>query len=293
MRSNGRGWVAVVVPCFALGVGSQRKTRLLRMKLKKAPNLALRQILCLRNHDMFEEQDKWTLLIGIPSLLFALIAIVVPLLWDTYRNRKAISYSVSSQGTLNVPHEVDRSELEIRYRGTEVTNPVFTVIEVRNSGRIPILPEDFKKSFSFVNQAEDARLLDVRLLTSRPENLRPELFVDEGQDSIILKDMLLNKGDAFRALILSDGVPEFKAEGRVVGTMIQELVKGRRSLVLQVVRMGLIGFLLMFSIRLILLSDGSMDLAYILSLVAGIVLGAALAMLLTAGSYLTENAFEK
>ena len=293
MRSNGRGWVAVVVPCFALGVGSQRKTRLLRMKLKKAPNLALRQNLCLRNPDMFEGQDKWMLLIGIASLLFALIAIVVPLLWDTYRNRKAISYSVSSQGTLNVPHEVDRSELEIRYRGTEVTNPVFTVIEVRNSGRIPILPEDFKKSFSFVNQEEDARLLDVRLLTSRPENLHPELFVDEGQDSIILKHMLLNKGDAFRALILSDGVPEFKAEGRVVGTMIQELVKGRRSLVLQVVRMGLIGFLLMFSIRLILLSDGSMDLAFILSLVAGIVLGAALAMLLTAGSYLTENAFEK
>lgn len=138
-------------------------------------------------------------IIGVITLLATIIVPIV--IYLISRNKKELSYEVSSS-TLLAENQEFRDKLKIYIDEKEITSDIYLVLlKIVNSGNIPIREEDFSED---INVHLEGELLQAELKEKLPNNLTVKLDKEMSYFSLlIVKPLLLNKGDEFTLKILS------------------------------------------------------------------------------------------
>ncbi len=154
------------------------------------------------------------------SLLVATFGILgssasINAVWPFWIPKKQLTISVISIGP-QLPTTLD-SDFEVSYLGKKVGNIATFLIEIRNSGREEVHPDDFVQPLTFpitgINEVYSIEHMDLD-----PENPIPFEFesINPTNSSVILKPLLLNRGDSGQIMIRAfcDRVPKMTLDAR-------------------------------------------------------------------------------
>lgn len=149
--------------------------------------------------------------IGIWGLALAALAIVVPIVWDWWKQSSGMAVEVSSSSLLfSVQNPV--GGLDVVYQGKKVDHLSQVVLRVRNVGRSPISRDDVVSPLLI---DFDGEIFEARVVESSPSNLSPVL-VDRGQGRIEAGFPLMNPGDSFVVSVLTpQKSPKVTASARI------------------------------------------------------------------------------
>ena len=120
-------------------------------------------------------------------------------------------YAPSWELILKVP---EAWKFKVFFNEEEAKHPHITIIDIVNTSRTPITPEDFRDPLTY-RVGEKTKILTVSKFSSRPNDLEPVYEVFE--DKIVVSPLLLNGGDGFRTSIITDRYPKLEVSARVVG----------------------------------------------------------------------------
>jgi hypothetical protein len=134
--------------------------------------------------------------------------------------RKSLHYRIVSQTALFSVKEEVKKEFEITYKGKKIEEAQLVLIEISNTGNLPIEAEDYKIPISF-NFGEEAQVLTAEVIKTIPEELHASVSTDEG--IVLLTPILTNPGDSLTLkIIVSELGEEIKASSRMVGANLEE-----------------------------------------------------------------------
>jgi hypothetical protein len=149
-----------------------------------------------------------------------LVAILVSIGMVVYqikktRNFKSISFSVKSKTKLFTLHDENVGKLQILLNGHPVSDAHIFIIEIRNTGNVPIASSDYEKPIEIVF-SEGAEILSSAVIEKTPDDLN--LNFEMARNSVLLKPTLLNKEDAvtFKFLVRESSL-EPVVNGRILG----------------------------------------------------------------------------
>jgi hypothetical protein len=162
---------------------------------------------------MPQEWGFYEVAVGIIALLFTAIGTGWAL-YERHKNRKDLRVSKSD----SIPLVVVRpgvKNLRMLLGEMPVDDPYITTLEVRNSGRIPITPDDFVGPLSIQSDTH-ATVLSAVVSAADPENLNPSLGFTETE--VTIQPLLMNGGDGFKVSILTEGAfTDPSIAGRIAG----------------------------------------------------------------------------
>src|SRR5947209_4443109 len=93
---------------------------------------------------------NWEFLVSLVLGILALIATVwLALPSSPVRRRRRLAYELISNSRLLPSGTIERQKLELRWETRTIAEPSLILLQVRNTGHIPILPEDFKRPITF------------------------------------------------------------------------------------------------------------------------------------------------
>lgn len=171
----------------------------------------------------------------------AIIAIIIPVIlyWKT-RQKKALSYTVSSSPLLSVKDEI-KKKVQILYDGKPVEQVHLTVFKIINSGNVPITPEDYKTPIA-LNFGKDSEILTGSITKTEPENLEPTFHFKSGIATV--EPLLLNRKDFITINMLVKKYENISISGRIVGVKEIKLFKkaSRKYSALYLAGMFMVGF---------------------------------------------------
>ena len=169
------------------------------------------------------------------GIILGLLGLVVPLIVSIIiaflqRSVKEITYAIMSQSPLLSVDEKIRDKVKISYEGKEVKNAHLVVLNIKNSGNIPIMPNDYVEpiKFSFGLLAE---IISVNISETKPVNIKEKISVVMQKNEIIIMPYLLNKGYSITiAVVLSRFTGRIKADALVAGVESLKKVEPNTSL---------------------------------------------------------------
>ncbi|MCA3378973.1 MAG: hypothetical protein ING08_01880, partial [Roseomonas sp.] len=131
------------------------------------------------------------------------------------RNFKSISFSVKSKTKLFTLHDENVGKLQILLNGHPVSDAHIFIIEIRNTGNVPIASSDYEKPIEIVF-SEGAEILSSAVIEKTPDDLNVNF--EMVRNSVLLKPTLLNLGDAvtFKFLMRDDSSDPI-VNGRIIG----------------------------------------------------------------------------
>lgn len=207
-------------------------------------------------------KEGWIMIEGVFSYLrenhlviLAIIATVAAVFYQIKKTRhsKSLSYFVRSKTKLLTLHDENVGKLEIVFDGQPVLDAHVFVIEIRNTGNIPIISSDFEKPIEIVF-AEKAEILSVAIVERIPENLVLTFSLTEGTTQI--NPTLLNPNEFFTLkFLLRDNSEDPSVNARIVGISEirkmkfideEERVRIRVLLTANLVLLGIAGLMLYF-----------------------------------------------
>lgn len=149
-------------------------------------------------------------------VLIPVIAILVAvLIYLKQKQKKKISYKILSRTSLLSVEEAIEKEVEILYKGQKIKQVQLIILQITNSGTLPVKREDFDVPLS-IKFEKETKLLSATILEKEPKDL--EISLDVNENSVILPPFLLNPDDNFSIKILASKVDkDLKIEGRIVG----------------------------------------------------------------------------
>lgn len=158
----------------------------------------------------------------IGHLLEIIIIIAAFVIFFLQIRKKTLTYTVlTNSGLVPVSKEV-KSDIQILYKGKVVPKVRLVEIRIKNSGSLPIKPEDYIEPLRL--QLPNSRILssEVRDAHSVGASIETKL---SNRSEIVLSKTLLNPTDFFDVKILfADGAADLAVVGRIVGvTKIQNL----------------------------------------------------------------------
>jgi hypothetical protein len=128
---------------------------------------------------------------------------------------KALSFDLKSKTKLFTLHDEKVGTLEILFNGQPVRNAHIFILVIFNSGDLPIATPDYEKPIEIVF-SKTAEILSAAVIEKIPVDLNVEF--EMARDSVQLKPMLLNKGDAITfKFMLSEDSSDPSVSGRIVG----------------------------------------------------------------------------
>jgi len=144
-----------------------------------------------------------------------LVAATVLLVFQWWRQRKVFSYRVISDYSL---FDVDRKfsdRVKILFDDKPVNRVSLIVIELRNSGWVPIEDKDFFKPIE-VNFGQESEIMSIETVETRPENMG---IITLSLDSkLTVEPNLFNRGDFVRFKVLVHGYEgHVTVSGRIKG----------------------------------------------------------------------------
>lgn len=155
--------------------------------------------------------------------IMIVIAAFVILFWQI--RKKTLTYIVlTKSGLVPFSHEV-QSNVEILYKGKVVPNVQLVEMRIKNSGNLPIKPEDYIEPLR-------VRLPNSKILSSEVRDAQSVgAYIEtklSNRSEIVLSKTLLNPTDFFDVkILLADGDADFSVLGRIVGVSKIQNLTGR------------------------------------------------------------------
>lgn len=168
--------------------------------------------------------ENWDTLAWVTTILASLAIIVPSVLWFLDRRRQAkrdeesrkekrLGFRVDyAQSLVSLNPNVDESEVEVFFRGTQLVEPEIMGVTFQNVGQVPIIKDDFSEPLKLIF-GERAEIVSVDVEDKKPDDL-PVAFKVEGTE-IDIEKLLLNAGDSFSLKVLGTKVSEFSTSARI------------------------------------------------------------------------------
>ncbi len=135
--------------------------------------------------------------------------------WIGKRSSKKLSYSILMQQPLLVLPEDLKDDLQVFYNQTPLRDAHLVLIELKNSGTTPILPNDYLTPLT-VNFGDSAKIISTEVISQSPHlgnvKITPE------QSRVMLTPSPLNPNDSLTLrLIVGNFSGNTVLEGRLTG----------------------------------------------------------------------------
>jgi hypothetical protein len=169
------------------------------------------------------------------GVLIAIIGISVTIvIFFNQRSNKKIAFSVISDAQVaSIEKGVEDigGEVEVYYKTKDdsklIKDAHLLIIDLWNAGNKEIKREDFEDKIRF-EFGSDANILTKTILDTTPQDVKGTVFPEIEKNVLLLKPLLLNKGDKVRIKVLADGYQagSLKAYSRISGVkQMEEVVK--------------------------------------------------------------------
>ena len=160
----------------------------------------------------------------IGHLLEIMIVVAAFVIFFSQIRKKTLTYTVlTNSGLVPFSHE-GPNNIQIVYKGKAVPNVQLVEMRIKNSGSLPIKPEDYIEPLSV--RLPNSKILsgEVRDAHSVGAYIETKL---SNQSEIVLSKTLLNPTDFFDVkILLADGGADFSVAGRIVGvSKIQNITR--------------------------------------------------------------------
>jgi hypothetical protein len=157
------------------------------------------------------------------------------------RKRKELSYTIAvNEGLIQVAEEIDEN-FQILYKGKSVRNLRLLILEIRNSGNIPILPTDYVKPVVLLCN-DEANIVSAEIAHSEPKDM--DVALELMSSHITFKMDLLNPRDYLRIKILVNNFQTFEVKGRLIGVSAIKQREKRAELIPIYTATLLVGYIL-------------------------------------------------
>lgn len=168
----------------------------------------------------------------IVALMSSLIALVLGLFieyrtgWFAGRQRKELSYEIPYFATL-ISADDASGEIEVFYRGEPIKNLWSFVIKIINTGKVPIISDDYVRSIVISLMG---KVVKYQVVETTPHDLLPEFVIVEDSETgyysgLRMSKLLLNSGDSITlSLLVSDYGGGLEISGRIAG--VKEIKDG-------------------------------------------------------------------
>lgn len=150
--------------------------------------------------------------VGAILALAALIASIWAIIEQ--RRRKRISYQLLWDHKIVDSLHLHNSKLVVLFDGREVDQVSLLIIEIKNTGNVPILPSDFIKDIT-ISLNDDSIILGAGIAGTSCSDMDIDFVLEK--DSIAINGTLLNSGDYFAIQILVQDYRHFKIGCRISG----------------------------------------------------------------------------
>jgi hypothetical protein len=129
--------------------------------------------------------------------------------------KKTLTYTVlTNSGVVPGPQEA-KSPVQIRYKGKVVAKVRLVEIRIKNSGSLPIKPEDYIEPLSL--RLPNSEILSSEVMDAHSLGAYIETKLSN-QSEVVLGKTLLNPTDFFDVkVLLADGNADLSLGGRIVG----------------------------------------------------------------------------
>jgi len=158
----------------------------------------------------------------LPEIIILIAAFVIFFLQV---RKKTLAYMVLTNSGLVPVSDEGKSNIQIHYKGKEVQKVWLVEIRIKNSGSLPIKPEDYIEPSSL-------RLPNSKILSSEVSDAHSlGAYIEtklSNQSKIVLSKTLLNPTDFFDVkILLADGAADLSVVGRIVGVRKIQNLTGR------------------------------------------------------------------
>lgn len=161
----------------------------------------------------------------IDHLLEIITIIAVFIIFFRQIRKKTLTYTILTNSDVVPDSKEGKSNIQIHYKGKVVPQARLIEIRIKNSGSLPIKPEDYIEPLSLrlpnseilSSEVRDAQFLGAYIETKLSH-----------RSEIVLSKTLLNPTDFFDVkVLLADGVPDLSVAGRIVGVSKIRNLTGR------------------------------------------------------------------
>ena len=161
----------------------------------------------------------------INHLLEIITIVAVFVIFVLQLRKKTLTYTVlTNSGVVPGPGE-GKSNIQIRFKGKVVPKVRLVEIRIKNSGNLPIKPEDYIEPLSLRLPNSEILSSEVRDAHSLGAYIEKKL---SNQSEIVLGKTLLNPTDFFDVkVLLADGDADLSLAGRIVGVSKIRNLTGR------------------------------------------------------------------
>jgi len=150
--------------------------------------------------------------------LLGLITIV--LTWIAFRvqtQRKSLSYEIITNTALlgETTKKKLGESIRISYKNKKIGNPRLVEFRILNSGNSTILSSDFETPIRITFQ-NPSQIIDADIVSTKPSNIEPR--IEHGNNYILVKPILLNKGDEIHLkALVNNPSSDIDFSGRIAG----------------------------------------------------------------------------
>jgi hypothetical protein len=161
----------------------------------------------------------------INHLLEIITIIAVFVIFFLQIRKKTLTYTVLTNSDLIPGTDKGKSHIQIRYMGKVVPKVRLVEIRIKNSGSLPIRPEDYIEPLNLRLPNSEILSSEVRDVQSLGASIETKL---SNGSELVLSKTLLNPTDFFDVKILfADGDADFSVAGRIVGVSKIRNLTGR------------------------------------------------------------------
>jgi hypothetical protein len=169
-----------------------------------------------------------------PAMTFIGICVSI-ILWNLNQKRKALSFAILWNRPLLNLKGVTREQMDIFFKGKQVSEADLIVVRVFNSGHLPINTADYQTALA-LELEPGATILDANVIETLPANLEA---IEESK--IMLRPILLNEGDSFTLqMLVLNAYGKVKVTGHVLGIHSIRAYKSSRLVPITLTQIGVL-----------------------------------------------------
>lgn len=183
-----------------------------------------------------------------PTMTFIGICVSI-ILWNLNQKKKALSYAVLWNRPLLNLKGVAREQMDIFFKGKQVSEADLIVVRIFNSGHLPVNTGDYQTPLA-LELEPGASILDANVIETLPANLEERLKIKTAESpliesmdesKILLRPILLNEGDSFTLqMLVLNAYGKVKVSGHVLGVSSIKSFRDSRMVSIALTQVGVV-----------------------------------------------------
>lgn len=151
----------------------------------------------------------------IVMFVVTLVCALVPVLWQSKQEARAITVKYLSSTTLQLDQQAGIKDLQVTINGRNIDRPYLSLLQVVNDGAKPILSSDFETPIELFAKNE-ALVVSAQVTDTSPAGITAKVSTDDKR--VMIAPFLVNPDDSvFLTVLTSGGAPSFEAKARIAG----------------------------------------------------------------------------